>query len=247
MEKNVPFVSAKSGWNQAARWLTLAGALGPVLYIVVFTLAGFLRPGYSPIQQAVSDLGVGSNAWLLNADCIVFGVLLVAFAVGFSTQMRPVLRKGLRVTCLVLLILSGLGAINAGIFTEAPATVTLHWTLGFQLAVLPPVIVCAIVGWQWRRLSGWQAYGRYSLFVAGGTTVFILLSFVFFSPSLPMSGVHIGGLVERILALLVFTWHVVVGWRLFVLAGSPQTAEAHAVQGQAQSPKRGENTETSPG
>jgi len=43
--------------NEITRWLALCGVLGPVVYLVTFTVAGFLRPGHSPIHQAVSDLG----------------------------------------------------------------------------------------------------------------------------------------------------------------------------------------------
>src|ERR1051326_4746317 len=78
MQEHVLGSQSKSWWNQAARWLALAGVVGPMLYVGVFTLAGFLRPGYSPVRQAVSALGVGTNAWLLNTDAVVFGVLLFA-------------------------------------------------------------------------------------------------------------------------------------------------------------------------
>lgn len=124
--------------------------MGPILFVVVFTLAGFLRPGYSPVRQAVSDLGIGRDAWLQNTNSIVFGALLLAFAIGFFLGMRQVIRSGWLVTCLILLILSSVGISNSGIFTEAPATVTLHWMLGFQLAVLPLVVACALAGWQLR-------------------------------------------------------------------------------------------------
>jgi hypothetical membrane protein len=59
--------------NGITRWLALCGVLGPVVYLVTFTVAGFLRPGYSPIHQAVSDLGVGSNPWLLNGPLSLCG------------------------------------------------------------------------------------------------------------------------------------------------------------------------------
>ncbi len=39
--------------------------------VAVFTLAGFLRPGYLPIHQAISDLGVGSNGWLLDGSIVI--------------------------------------------------------------------------------------------------------------------------------------------------------------------------------
>ena len=244
MQENVTFASSKPWWKQAVRWLALAGVVGPILFVVVFTLAGFLRPGYSPVRQAVSDLGVGTNAWLQNTNFIIFGVLQLAFAIGFSMGMRQVIRKGWLLTCLVLLILSGVGSINSGIFTEAPATVTLHWTLGFLLVVPPLVMGCAIAGWQWRRVSGWRGYGWYSLLTALGTAVCILLSFAFLAPRSPVLGARIGGLMERVLGLVVLAWYVVVGWRLFVLAGSRRAAAVLAVQVQEAPAKTAENRRT---
>ena len=176
-QARIPSFPSLQQRNFTARWLALAGVVGPIVFVGAFTLAGFLRPGYSPIHQAISDLGVGTNAWLLDIDCVVFGVLLLAFAIGFFLGMCQVLADGWRLTCLILLILSGMGAINAGIFTEAPATVTVHWTLGFQLAVLPPVVVCGIVGWQWLRVSGWHGYGWYSLIAALVTLVLVAVEF----------------------------------------------------------------------
>ena len=157
-------------------------------------------------------------------------MLQLAFAIGFFLGMRQVIRKGWLLTCLVLLILSGVGSINSGIFTEAPATVTLHWTLGFLLVVLPLVMACAIAGWQWLRLSGWRGYAWYSLLTALGTVMCILLSFVFLAPRSPISGARIGGLMERVLGLVALAWYVVVGWRLFVLAGPHPAAAVPAGQ-----------------
>ena len=59
------------------RLLALGGVLGPLIFVVAFSVAGSLRPGYSAIHQAVSDLGVGPRAWLLNISLVVMGVLLI--------------------------------------------------------------------------------------------------------------------------------------------------------------------------
>jgi hypothetical protein len=40
------------------RWLALGGVIGPVLFVITFTVAGLARPGYSPVDQAISDLGI---------------------------------------------------------------------------------------------------------------------------------------------------------------------------------------------
>lgn len=41
-----------------------------------------LRPGYSVVRQAVSDLGLGPNAWLQTTNFLVFGLLIIVFAIG---------------------------------------------------------------------------------------------------------------------------------------------------------------------
>src|SRR5712691_12026348 len=70
-------------------WLfILTGVIGSILFVLVIAIDGFLRPGYSPIHQVISDLGIGQNAWILNADLVVFGLLVMLSAIGFSQVMR---------------------------------------------------------------------------------------------------------------------------------------------------------------
>src|SRR6266699_1788934 len=53
-------------------------------FVLAYTVAGILRPGYSPIHQPISDLGVGSNGSLMDTIAVVHALLLMAFAVGFA-------------------------------------------------------------------------------------------------------------------------------------------------------------------
>lgn len=38
-----------------------AGMIGPVLFVGVFTIEGFLRPAYNPFSMYVSELSIGSR------------------------------------------------------------------------------------------------------------------------------------------------------------------------------------------
>jgi hypothetical membrane protein len=145
--------------NPADRWLALAGVVGPILYVAVFTLAGFLRPGYSPIHQAISNLGVGSNGWLLDGSSVINGLLLIVFAVGFALSMRQVLSPGWRWLSAALLALHGLGLATAGIFTEAPSTLTIHWLVGANLGFFGPVVAFLVTGLALRRDAQWRGWG----------------------------------------------------------------------------------------
>ncbi len=77
-------MSVQARSNEITRWLAVGGIVGPVMFVVAFTVADIVRPGYSVVHQAISDLGVGSNPLLLNAPLVAMGVLLAAFIVGFT-------------------------------------------------------------------------------------------------------------------------------------------------------------------
>ena len=239
MHYRTPTMSSGQRWSLAARWFPLAGVVGPLLFVLVFTLAGFLRQSYSPLRQAVSDLGVGPNAWLANANFVVFGLLLIVFAIGFYQGMHSlaVMRRGPLIVCLVFLTLSGIGIVNGGLFTEDATTVILHWIGGFLLAFLSPLIVFFLGGWQWSRDPTWRIASWYSLITGVLTGALMASLFVFLAPSSPLP---IGGLLQRLLVVECFAWHVIMGWRLFLRAGSSQKKTVVTIE--RESAGRGEQT-----
>lgn len=208
-----------------ARWWPLAGVVSPPLFVVVYTLAGFLRPGYSPVHQAVSDLGVGSNSWLVDVSGVITGLLLIGFAVNFAALLRPVLHQGWRWLIAVLFALHGLGLVIAGIFTEAPSTVMIHWLVGANLAFFGPVIAFLISGLVLRRATRWRRWGTALLIGSLLTLALVVITFWVFSPGTPLASLKLGGLMERVVLIEVEAWYVALGWRLFVMAGSPHAQE----------------------
>ncbi len=92
---------------RVARWCALAGVVGPIFFLAVFTLAGFLRPGYSPVRQPVSDLGVGPSGWIVDGPAVLTGLLLLAFALSCAPLMGATLSPGKRWLCAALLALHG--------------------------------------------------------------------------------------------------------------------------------------------
>lgn len=156
----------------APQLLALIGVLSPILCITVFTLAGFLRPGYSPIRQAISDLGVGPNAWILNTDLIISGLLSITFAIGFYQLMRPVISKRWLFASTILLVLSGAGVVNEGFFHQPspgdPAArlyIVLHG-IGLSVLFYARIIALLIIGWRLWKIPAWRRYGWYSVITA---------------------------------------------------------------------------------
>src|SRR5205085_10256427 len=92
---------------------------------LVFTIDGALRPGYSPIREAVSYLLLGPSGWIEIANFIIVSLLLIFFAFGFLQWMRPVITAGWRRVSSALLVLVGVGFIMAALFLPDPFADTL--------------------------------------------------------------------------------------------------------------------------
>jgi hypothetical protein len=75
--------SAMLDLRQRAAW---AGMAGPTLFVAIFMLEGWLRPGYNPCAMYVSALSLGQRGWIQIANFVVFGVLLLVFARGVAAE-----------------------------------------------------------------------------------------------------------------------------------------------------------------
>lgn len=211
-------IRSTNWWGEGSilpRLVALLGIVSPIVCVLVFTLAGFLRPGYSPINHVISDLGVGPGGWILNADLIISGLLFIIFSIGFYQWMRPVISRGWLLVSTILLMLSGAGVVNEGIFhqpNQGDPAAHLHMVLhGIGLAVLlySLVIALLIIGWQLCKTPSWRGYGWYLLL-----TALVTLGLLILPAQIAGSG-HIGGFIERAQVIVGFSWSIVIGWRLF--------------------------------
>ena len=209
-------MNARARSNEITRRLALCGVLGPLVYVAAFTAAGLIRPGYSQVHQAVSDLGVGPNSLLLNGPGVALGLLLTAFAVAFFRSFGQALGDPWRWICAVLLALPGLGIAWASVFTEAPSTVAIHWMVGMPLLAIGSVVGFFVTGLRLRRLAGWGGWGAYSMIAGAAALAMLGTMFALWTTGL-------GGLLERLLFLELLAWYFVFGWRLFRLASPAST------------------------
>ena len=92
--------------------LAAAGIVGPILFTAVFVVQGLLRPDYSPVADPISALAIGPYGWVQDLNFIVFGVLMLAYAVGLHLGVRPA-RAGILGPA--LLALAGVGAMLSGV------------------------------------------------------------------------------------------------------------------------------------
>jgi hypothetical membrane protein len=178
--------------------------------MVVITLDGVLRPGYSAISNAISDMGERPNGWVLNKDLIVTGLLIMLFAIGMHGAMANALGQTSVNVMTSLFWLAGAGITTDGVFTEYKA-LQLH-ILGFYSAFSALTLAFFLVGVRLVRLRDhlrWRYYGWYSLL-----TGFVILLLVIVYIALPTYASDIQGLIERMLVGAAFGWQIVTGYQL---------------------------------
>src|SRR5256714_7527582 len=72
----------------ALRLLLACGAIGPLLFIVVFLIEGATRPYYSPWHNVVSSLSQGEDGWMQITNFIVCGAFVLCFSIGLKRTLR---------------------------------------------------------------------------------------------------------------------------------------------------------------
>jgi hypothetical membrane protein len=212
-----------SAAREKAQWLALGAVAGPVLFTLAWLVLGFLSPGLvfagsplipaSPITAPISGLGLGPTGPFMNAAFVLSGILLIAGVVGvFTTRdlssARPVARRA----SAVLLALSGVGLVVAGLFTlEAPAP---HFA-GFLLATGVPILSFLVAGSVFRSIPRWRRFGTWLRLGSPLTLVLLVLSQVTFDQDTIVAGQGIAGITSRLLATEVLAWFAAMGWLAF--------------------------------
>jgi hypothetical protein len=155
--------------NKTSKYLLLAawsGMIGAALFVAVFLVEGWIRPGYRPLAEYVSALSLGGRGWIQIFNFVIFGALLFGFtrAVAAEFPSGKASRWGL-----ILLTIIAIGYFFSGPFVMDPAGTplaeatfhgTLHGILGAIVFLLMPITI--FVFWRrfrsdpkWQFLQGW--------------------------------------------------------------------------------------------
>jgi hypothetical membrane protein len=220
--------STSGAQNPFLRLFLWAGIAGPVFFVLVFTIDGLLTPGYSTVNNAVSDLDLGSAGWIQVVNFIILSLLLILFSLGFFQWMRPMMISGWRYVITVLLVLSSVGYVIAGVFVPDPpgqSHVTVHGTLhtiSFTLVFGVLAITCLITSVKFIMTSGWRIHGVYSLL----TGLFLIPAPLanlgtLFTTAAPISNpsqaaFSYGGLIERGIIIIALAWFVILASRMLM-------------------------------
>src|SRR4051794_801595 len=95
-------------------WFALAGQ---VVFIASWIVGGALEPGYSHVDQGVSELGArtAEHPLIVNAGLVVFGVTFVALGVALLAVLPSRVAAALFVAGGVAVILSGAIRLDCGL------------------------------------------------------------------------------------------------------------------------------------
>lgn len=199
------------------RLYAICGVIAPIFFVLMLVVEGFLVTGYSHMTQQMSDLGAyslyGSYALLQNLNFCVFGILVVAFAIGLRQELPA--SRGITVT----LGLFGAMFFLLGFFPDQPipwpavAHYLIAWAGGFSILLSE--------FFAWRRLrnpaageeDAWTRYGAFSL----ASLVLAIISFLVFA-IFGQPGSPVTGLLQRVAEFFILLWVEVMALRLFRLA-----------------------------
>jgi len=164
------------------RFLLACGAIGPLLFIVVFLIEGATRPDYSAWHDAVSSLSLGGQGWMQITNFLICGALVFCFAIGLKRVLHP--GKG-STWGPILLGVFGICLIGAGLFVTdilgyppgAPSTQTLHGILHMVFSLVGFISLPAACFVLARRFAGdpaWHGWAFYSI----ATGILVIVFFI---------------------------------------------------------------------
>jgi hypothetical membrane protein len=193
------------------RRLLWAGLVGPPLFIVVFLIEGFTRPGYSQWRNYVSQLATGPGGWVQVANFLVCGALVIAFAAGLRVATKSIAAP-------ILLGLFGVSLLVAGTFSTdptlgyPPGAANAHTTHGMihglaGLGAFSLLPATTFVMARWFARHGSPRWMWYSLAVGVTMIVAFIASNVF--STMDMTGRIANaptGFFQRIAIIAGWTW-----------------------------------------
>ena len=166
--------------------LMLCGVSAAIIYIGTVILGGLLRPGYSHISMAISELVADGapNRSLLSSLFVLYNALLTVFGIGLFIKVNN--RSGRKMSGIFgsfALVLVGMaGILMELVFAQEPGgtattfTGIMHFVMA-GVASLGTMVALLGIGLWFRNISGMKSYALYSIisvviiFVSGGSSI----------------------------------------------------------------------------
>jgi hypothetical protein len=189
-----------------------AGMLGSALFVIIFTVEGFLRPGYDWRSTFISELSIGPRGWIQILNFIILGALFLIFTWGVAAEFRA--GKASKWGPILLAII-GFSFLISGPFVTDVAGIprdqmtlqgTIHGIFGALVFSLSP-ISCFVFYRRFREDPNWKHLSGWTLTAGIITSVaVILLSASTKQPVQPNAFTPWNGLIQRMVIVPYLIW-----------------------------------------
>lgn len=184
------------------RLLALCGTGAPLVFAAISIALGLIQPGYDPVTQLMSELGVGGvpHAGIMNLIGFgLTGLLIVLFSFSLYAlaggRGPGAIGSGLVALCGIFFIGMAAFSCDSGCI-PVTSSGRIHLMLGLA-SLLVSVGASLLTGYSLRRTGSWEGYWQYSL--CTGAVVLILMPVFLASPV-------VEGLIQRIMVGALFLW-----------------------------------------
>src|SRR6266545_5799965 len=206
-----------SGRRVLAGW---AGMIGSALFVTVFSIEGWLRPGYDWRSTFISELSIGPRGWIQIVNFIVLGTLFLVFTWGVADEFRK--GKASKAGPILLAIIGFSFLVSGPLVTDLAATPRdqmslhgiLHGIFGALVFSLSP-ISCFVFWRRFRQDPKWQHLQGWTL--AAGiitTAAVVLLSVSTKIPVTPNAFTPWNGLIQRMVIIPYLIWIFIFAFTL---------------------------------
>ena len=189
-----------------------AGMIGSALFVAVFTVEDWLRPGYHWRSTFISELSIGPRGWIQIINFIVLGTLFLVFTWGVAAEFRE--GKASKAGPILLAIIGFSFLVSGPLVTDLAGTPRdqmslhgiLHGIFGALVFSLSPI--SCFVFWRrfreepnWKHLQGWTL-------TAGiiTTAAVVLLSAATKTTVIPSALTPWNGLIQRLVIIPYLIW-----------------------------------------
>jgi hypothetical membrane protein len=202
------------------KFFALSGMLASMIYIGTVVLGGILRPGYSHVTEAISELVAAGapNKLLLSSLFIIYNLLCIIFGIGFYQLVKNSTGRKVsgKLGAISLVIVGFIGLLLELFFPQDPGgpAVTFAGTMHIVLAgiaALGTMIAIVTIGLWFKNYLAMKYYSGYSLatfaiiLISGGSTPVLGMDFPFF------------GILERITIGSFIIWLFVTATTMYTL------------------------------
>lgn len=189
-----------------------AGMIGSLLFVTVFTVEGWLRPGYDAFSRFISELSIGPRGWIQIINFVVLGILFLLFSRAVAAEFRE--GKASKAGPILVAIIGFSFLVSGPLVTDVAGTPRdqmslhglLHGIFGALVFSLSPVS-CFVFWRRFREDPNWQHLQGWTLLAGIVTTVAVLLLTIATKiPVTPNVFTPWNGLIQRMLIVPYLVW-----------------------------------------